>query len=150
MLSQTTTKHHYFVPCIRLEDLPSPGSATSRNVGGVTMCIAVDPHGAVFALADQCPPVGKSLSLSKVNSDGTIQDPVLGTKFCLRTGHVVGEWCPDGIGRLFASISNPEAVATFPLKQKGRSLTVEIDAGEDVHFESNYWSKAEGHHLDFA
>ena len=75
-----------YVPCIEVADLPAPGSATSGVAGGLAICIAVDPKGSVFALGDKCPPVNQPLSFGKVNSDGTIQDPVLGTKFSLKTG----------------------------------------------------------------
>ena len=39
-----------YVPCIAVEDLPAPGSATSGVAGGLAICIAVDPKGSVFAL----------------------------------------------------------------------------------------------------
>merc|ERR1712174_156961 len=88
-----------YVPCIKVSDLPAPGSATSGVAGGLAICIAVDPKGAVYALGDKCPPVNQPLSFGKVEDDGTISDPVLGTKFSLRTGEVVS-WCPTGLGKL--------------------------------------------------
>ena len=120
-----------FVPCIKIEELPSPGSATSRSVEGVAICIVVDKVGSIFALADKCPPAGKRLSLGKICNDGTIQDPALGTKFSLRTGDVVGPWCPEGIGKLIGPVFTPVGVATFPIRQKGRSLVVQIDVHEE-------------------
>ena len=117
-----------YLPCIKIEELPQPGSATSRIVEGVAICIVVDEKGSIFALADKCPPAGKRLSLGTIGDDGTIQDPSLGTKFSLRTGKVVGAWCPDGMGRLIGPVFAPAGVETFPIRQKGRSLVVQIKA----------------------
>merc|ERR1712029_1120566 len=96
-----------FTPCIRTDELPAPGSATSGVAGGLAICIAVDPKGAVYALGDKCPPVNQPLSFGKVESDGTICDPVLGTKFNLKTGSVVGKWCPSVIGRILGGAFSP-------------------------------------------
>merc|ERR1711935_1267455 len=83
-----------YVPCIKTSDLPPPGFATSGVAGGLAICIAVDPKGGVYALGDKCPPINQPLSFGKVE-EGTIEDPVLGTKFSLKTGLVVGKWCPS-------------------------------------------------------
>merc|ERR1712125_299533 len=84
-----------YVPCIAVDDLPKPGQATSGVAGGLAICIAVDPKGSVYALGDKCPPVNQPLSFGKVNRDGTIEDPVLGTKISLKSGKPVA-WCPTG------------------------------------------------------
>merc|ERR1719451_132375 len=54
-----------YMPCISTDDLPAPGSATSGVAGGLAICIAVDPKGAVYALGDKCPPVNQPLSFGK-------------------------------------------------------------------------------------
>ena len=128
-----------YVPCIPLSDLPSPGSATSGVAGGLAICIAVDPKGSVFALGDKCPPVNQPLSFGKVNTDGTIQDPVLGTKFSLKTGEVV-DWCPSGIGKIIGGAFTPIGVPTYPVRQKGGNLEVQVDVNYKAAFEANYWS----------
>eukprot|EP00543_Licmophora_paradoxa_P001569 CAMPEP_0202443704 /NCGR_PEP_ID=MMETSP1360-20130828/2889_1 /ASSEMBLY_ACC=CAM_ASM_000848 /TAXON_ID=515479 /ORGANISM="Licmophora paradoxa, Strain CCMP2313" /LENGTH=181 /DNA_ID=CAMNT_0049059451 /DNA_START=40 /DNA_END=585 /DNA_ORIENTATION=- len=128
-----------YVPCISLKDLPKPGSATSGVAGGLAICVAVDPKGSVYALGDKCPPVNQPLSFGKVNSDGTIQDPVLGTKFSLKTGEVI-QWCPDGIGKLLGGLFDPIGVPTYPVRQKGGNVEVQVDVNAKANFEANYWS----------
>jgi len=129
-----------YVPCISTDDLPAPGSATSGVAGGLAICIAVDPAGKVYALGDKCPPVNQPLSFGKVNDDGTIQDPVLGTKFSLKTGEVVGNWCPAGIGKLIGGLFDPVGVPVYPVKAKGKTVEVQVDVNYKANFEANYWS----------
>eukprot|EP00531_Pseudo-nitzschia_arenysensis_P013462 CAMPEP_0116115718 /NCGR_PEP_ID=MMETSP0329-20121206/656_1 /TAXON_ID=697910 /ORGANISM="Pseudo-nitzschia arenysensis, Strain B593" /LENGTH=181 /DNA_ID=CAMNT_0003609169 /DNA_START=44 /DNA_END=589 /DNA_ORIENTATION=- len=129
-----------YVPCIAVEDLPAPGSATSGVAGGLAICIAVDPKGSVFALGDKCPPVNQPLSFGQVNGDGTIQDPVLGTKFSLKTGDVVGAWCPSGIGKLIGGAFSPIGVPTYPVKKAGKNIEVQVDVNAKLNFEANYWT----------
>jgi nitrite reductase/ring-hydroxylating ferredoxin subunit len=129
-----------YVPALKLKDLPKPGSATSGVAGGLAICIAVDPKGSVYALGDKCPPVNQPLSFGKVNPDGTISDPVLGTKFSLKTGEVVGPWCPSGIGRLLGGLFEPSGVPTFPVKSSGGFIQVQVDVNAKANFEANYWS----------
>mmetsp|Transcript_17932 Transcript_17932/g.41359 ORF Transcript_17932/g.41359 Transcript_17932/m.41359 type:complete len:184 (+) Transcript_17932:233-784(+) len=129
-----------YVPCISVDDLPAPGSATSGVAGGLAICIAVDPKGSVFALGDKCPPVNQPLSFGKVNNDGTIQDPVLGTKFSLKTGEVVGQWCPSGIGKLIGGAFSPIGVPTYPVKKSGKNIDVQVDVNAKLNFEANYWT----------
>jgi nitrite reductase/ring-hydroxylating ferredoxin subunit len=127
-----------YVPCIPLKDLPKPGKATSGVAGGLAICIAVDEKGSVFALGDKCPPVGQPLSYGQVKG-GTITDPVLGTKFDLKTGDVV-EWCPSGLGKLIGGAFTPQGVPTYPVKQSGGNLEVQVDVNYKFNFEANYWS----------
>jgi nitrite reductase/ring-hydroxylating ferredoxin subunit len=128
-----------YVPCISLKDLPKPGSATSGVAGGLAICIAVDKRGSVYALGDKCPPVNQPLSFGKVE-DGTIQDPVLGTKFSLKTGQVVGAWCPSGIGKLLGGAFSPVGVPTYPVKQVKGDLCVQVDVNYKLNYEAGYWT----------
>jgi len=128
-----------YVDCIPTADLPAPGSATSGVAGGLAICIAVDPKGAVYALGDKCPPVNQPLSFGKVGNDGTIADPVLGTKFSLKTGEVVS-WCPSGLGKLIGGLFDPQGVPTYPVKAQGKTLQVQVDVNYKANFESQYWS----------
>jgi len=128
-----------YVPCIATKDLPERGSATSGVAGGLAICIAVDSKGSVYALGDKCPPVNQPLSFGKVNTDGTIEDPVLGTKFNLKTGQVV-DWCPAGLGKLLGSIFDPVGVPTYPVQVKGANVMVQVDVNYKINFESEYWT----------
>jgi nitrite reductase/ring-hydroxylating ferredoxin subunit len=128
-----------FVNCITTDELPAPGSATSGVAGGLAICIAVDGKGAVYALGDKCPPVNQPLSFGKVGDDGTINDPVLGTKFDLKTGEVVS-WCPSGLGKLVGGIFDPVGVPTYPVKAQGKNIQVQVDVNYKANFESEYWT----------
>lgn len=127
-----------YVPCIPLKDLPKPGKATSGVAGGLAICIAVDERGSVYALGDKCPPVNQPLSFGSVKG-GTIADPVLGTTFSLKTGDVV-QWCPSGLGKLIGGAFTPTGVPTYPVRQRGGYLDVQVDVNAKFNFEANYWS----------
>jgi len=129
-----------YVPCISLDQLPAPGFATSGVAGGLAICIAVDPSGSVYALGDKCPPINQPLSFGKVNTDGTIQDPVLGTKFSLKSGEVSGAWCPSGIGKLLGAVFTPSGVPTYPVKKNKNSIEVQVDVNAKLNFEAEYWT----------
>jgi len=131
-----------YVPCIAVDDLPKPGTATSGVAGGLAICIAVDPKGSLYALGDKCPPVNQPLSFGSVESDGTIKDPVLGTKFDLKTGEVVGKWCPSGIGAIIGGAFTPIGVPTYPVRQRGKTIEVQVDVNAKFNFEANYWTGA--------
>jgi len=130
-----------YVNCLNLKDLPAPGGATSGVAGGLAICIAVDEKGSVFALGDKCPPVNQPLSFGKVSGQ-TIEDPVLGTKFSLKTGEVVGAWCPAGIGKLLGGLFDPIGVPFFPCKKAGQFIQVQVDVNAKANFESQYWAGA--------
>jgi nitrite reductase/ring-hydroxylating ferredoxin subunit len=127
-----------YVPVLPLDQLPKPGSATSGVAGGLAICIAVDQKGSVYALGDKCPPVNQPLSFGKV-SGNTIQDPVLGTTFNLKTG-AVESWCPSGIGKLIGGAFTPEGVPTYPVRKSGKNLEVAVDVNYKFNYEANYWS----------
>jgi nitrite reductase/ring-hydroxylating ferredoxin subunit len=128
-----------YCPCIPLSDLPKPGKATSGVAGGLAICIAVDSKGSVYALGDKCPPINQPLSFGKVNADGTIEDPLLGTKFSLKTGDVVS-WCPSGIGKILGGAFSPTGVPVYPVRQRGGNIEVQVDVNAKYNFEANYWS----------
>mmetsp|Transcript_7647 Transcript_7647/g.10940 ORF Transcript_7647/g.10940 Transcript_7647/m.10940 type:complete len:183 (-) Transcript_7647:311-859(-) len=128
-----------YVPCISSDDLPPPGKATSGVAGGLAICIAVDESGKLYALGDKCPPINQPLSFGNVK-DGAIADPVLGTKFSLKTGEVIGEWCPSGIGKILGRAFEPVGVPTYPVKAKGSVVEVQVDVNYKANFEAEYWS----------
>ena len=127
-----------YVPCIPLKDLPKAGSATSGVAGGLAICVAVDKDGSVYALGDKCPPVNQPLSFGKV-ANGCIEDPVLGTKFSLRSGNVE-DWCPSGIGKLLGGLFDPVGVPTYKVQKRGSNLEVQVDVNAKFAFEQQYWS----------
>ena len=128
-----------YVPCIKVEDLPDPGFATSGVAGGLAICIAVSPKGTIYGLGDKCPPVNQPLSFGRVTEE-TIDDPVLGTQFSLKTGQVVGAWCPAGIGKLLGGLFEPSGVPTYSVKKSGATIDVQVDVNYKANFEANYWS----------
>jgi len=127
-----------FRPCIPVADLPKPGGATSGVAGGLAICIAVDEKGAVYALGDKCPPINQPLSFGKV-ADGAITDPLLGTKFSLKSGDVV-DWCPSGIGKILGGAFTPVGVPVFKVRTRGQNVEVNVDVNAKYNFETNYWS----------
>eukprot|EP00587_Corethron_hystrix_P013519 CAMPEP_0113305570 /NCGR_PEP_ID=MMETSP0010_2-20120614/5145_1 /TAXON_ID=216773 ORGANISM="Corethron hystrix, Strain 308" /NCGR_SAMPLE_ID=MMETSP0010_2 /ASSEMBLY_ACC=CAM_ASM_000155 /LENGTH=187 /DNA_ID=CAMNT_0000160017 /DNA_START=422 /DNA_END=986 /DNA_ORIENTATION=- /assembly_acc=CAM_ASM_000155 len=127
-----------YVPVITKEQAPKPGSATSGVAGGLAICVACSPTGQLYALGDKCPPVNQPLSFGKVNKD-TIEDPVLGTKFSLKTGEVV-DWCPAGKENLLVDFSN---LLEFPLtlsRAQEKNIEVQVDVNYKLNFEAEYWS----------
>ncbi|GMI36982.1 hypothetical protein TrCOL_g2520 [Triparma columacea] len=128
-----------YAPCIPTKNIPKPGTATSGVCAGLAICIAVDKDGSIYALGDKCPPVNQPLSFGKV-ANGCIEDPVLGTKFNLKTGQVQGAWCPSGIGKLLGGLFEPSGVNTYPVKKQGANLCVQVDVNAKLAFEQQYWS----------
>ena len=129
-----------YVPVLSKDELPAPGKATSGVAGGLAICVAVDQKGSVYALGDKCPPINQPLSFGKVAGD-YIQDPVLGTKFNLKTGQVAdGDWCTSGIGKIVGGLFEPAGVPVYPVKTKGNTVEVQVDVNYKAAFESQYWS----------
>jgi nitrite reductase/ring-hydroxylating ferredoxin subunit len=103
----------------------------------------VDPSGKIYALGDKCPPVNQPLSFGQVNADGTIEDPVLGTKFSLKTGDVVGPWCPSwGIAWVIGKAFSPMGVPIYPVKKGKETIDVQVDVNYKFNYEADYWSGA--------
>lgn len=127
-----------YVDAIAVSDLPKPGGAVSAVAGGLAICIVVDQSGKLFALGDKCPPINQPLSFGSVGT-GVISDPILGTKFDLKTG-AVKEWCPSGIGKILGGAFDPVGVPSFPVKKAGSKVQVQVDVNAKLAFEANYWT----------
>lgn len=70
---------------------------------------------------------------------GKIKDPLTGTAFSLKTGEVVGPWCPNfPFSFLFAGIQ-PAGLPVFKAKTGGNAVQVEVDINAKTNFESGYW-----------
>jgi len=129
-----------YVPCVSTDDLPAPGKATSGVAGGLAICVAVDEGGKLWALGDKCPPINQPLSFGKVEG-GAICDPVLGTRFNLKTGQVAeGDWCPSPIGKIVGGLFEPAGVPVYACKTKGNVVEVQVDVNYKAAFESQYWA----------
>jgi nitrite reductase/ring-hydroxylating ferredoxin subunit len=127
-----------YVPCVAADAIPKPGKAVSTVAGGLAICVAVDEKGTVYALGDKAPPVGQPLSFGKVKN-GTISDPVLGTKFDLKTGEVVA-WCDSPIGKILGGLFEPQGVPVYAVKSGKSGIEVQVDVNYKFNFESEYWS----------
>jgi len=127
-----------YVPCIRADELPKKGKCTSGVAGGLSICIAVDEKGGVFALGDKCPPVFQPLSVGSV-ANGVISDPILGTKFNLKTGQVV-EWCTSPLGKIVGGLFTPVGVPVYPVKKGPKGVEVQVDVNYKLAYEQKYWS----------
>ena len=131
-----------YVPCLRIEDLPKPGFATACYAAGLSICIAVDHKGDVYALGDKCPPLGQPLSVGRVNNDGTIQGRFPGTKFSLKTGGVV-DWGPSGVGKVIGGFSETK-VPVYKVKKGDKTIDVEVNVDLQANFEAEYWARVLG------
>lgn len=127
---------------------PAPGKAAgglatagSKSSGGLDICIVCDKGGKLYALGNKAPPTGQPLEFGKVDSAaGTISDPTFGTKFSLKTGQVVGQWMPGGVGFLLKNLFNePSGVSVFPVRAKGDKVEVQINVNALVQFEQPFW-----------
>jgi len=127
-----------YVPCIRKDELPKRGKATSGVAGGLAICIAVDEKGGVFALGDKCPPANQPLSIGKVEG-GAIVDPILGSRFSLKTGQPV-EWCASPLGKIVGGLFTPSGVPTYPVKNGKQNIEVQVDVNYKLAYEQEYWS----------
>jgi len=66
---------------------------TQSDEATLTISLA---DGRTFVLQDACPPTNHSLLHAEVDpAILSVQDPVFGTRFDLRTGRIRGAWCPD-------------------------------------------------------
>lgn len=128
-----------YVPCISADDIPEVGRATSGVAGGLAICIAND-GGKLWALGDKCPPINQPLSFGKVE-DGCICDPVLGTKFNLKTGQVAdGDWCCSPIGKIVGGLFESGGVPTYSCKANKNVVEVQVDVNYKANYESDYWA----------
>jgi len=129
--SHRSKRRHKYVPIIPLSRMPGRGGITYGDIAGHRLCIAVSHDGLVHAFDDKCPPVNNPLSSGKI-SGYTIEDPVLGTTFDLKTGEV-HEWCPGKLGVFVGGMFEPKGVPVYPVRAKGKHLEVGIDAAPKDH-----------------
>merc|ERR1712070_529904 len=115
---------------------PGPGQIVSAVRYGLDVAIAND-GGKLYAVSNRAPPTSQPLSLGKI-VDGCITDPTFGTKFDLKTGAVVGTFCPAFFG-IFGKLFAPKDIAAFQAKASGDNVQVNVNVNARAQFEQNYW-----------
>merc|ERR1719486_322598 len=70
------------------------GKTVSGICAGLDICVAVDTDGSVYALGNKSPVLGTPMAAGRV-AGGEIKDPLTGTSFSVKSGQVVGPWCPN-------------------------------------------------------
>mmetsp|Transcript_10768 Transcript_10768/g.27420 ORF Transcript_10768/g.27420 Transcript_10768/m.27420 type:complete len:193 (-) Transcript_10768:249-827(-) len=137
VFGRTKDSRKSFIPAVSTEAL-KPGSAVSAICSGLDICIAVDTDGSVYALGNKSPVLGTPMALGPVKA-GKIKDPLTGTTFSLKTGEVVGKWCPNFPFSFLFQLIEPAGLPVFKAKTGGGSVQVEVDINAKTNFESGYW-----------
>jgi len=118
-----------------------PDTIGSGFQNGLEIAIA-NVEGNYYALANKLPPTGQPATfatLGKIQGKRCINDPVSGTSYDLKTGKVVGDWCPSLVGKLLKILYVPADVPIFPCRKVGAKIEVQIDVNAKAKFESQYW-----------
>lgn len=137
VFGRTKETRKQFVPAVTQDQL-KPGSAVSAICSGLDICIAADTDGSVYALGNKSPVLGTPMALGPVKA-GKIKDPLTGTSFSLKTGEVVGDWCPNFPFSILFSLIEPAGLPVFKAKTSGNAVSVEVDINAKTNFESGYW-----------
>jgi len=114
------------------------GGAVSAICSGLDICIAVDTDGSVYAMGNKSPVLGTPMAIGPVKA-GKIKDPITGTSFSLKTGEVVGPWCPNFPFSFLFALIEPAGLPVFKCKTSGGAVSVEVDINAKTNFESGYW-----------
>jgi len=137
VFGRTKESRKSFVPACSTDNVV-PGSAVSAICSGLDICIAVDTDGSVYALGNKSPVLGTPMAAGVVKA-GTIKDPLTGTSFSLKTGEVVGNWCPNFPFSILFGLLEPQGLPVFKAKAGGGQVSVEVDVNAKTNFESGYW-----------
>ena len=110
------------------------------QVNGLNLLLVADADGSIYCVANVCPHIGTPLEQGEVK-DGKVVCPLHRTAFSLESGEVVGDWCPFPplVGPLTGKLRPPQNLATFPVRQRGRTIEVLVDSSAKANFEKNYW-----------
>jgi 3-phenylpropionate/trans-cinnamate dioxygenase ferredoxin subunit len=76
-----------FVPVARVADIPDGELFAADAPDGKPVCL-VNLGGVIYALHDRCPHQEFPISAGAVMDDGTIECPLHGARFDVRTGRV--------------------------------------------------------------
>jgi nitrite reductase/ring-hydroxylating ferredoxin subunit len=116
-----------------------PGGVVSGFQFGQEIAIAKSQSGKLFAISNKLPPTGQPATFGTVEGNKIIE-PISGTTFNMATGKVDGTWCPSLVGKiLLGKIVSPTDVPTFPVRDQGGKLQVQINKNAKAQFEQNYW-----------
>jgi len=117
-----------------------PNSLTAGFGGGQDILIATDKGGKIFATANVCPHIGTPLDQGTVEGN-TIVCPLHRSAFDLKTGKLVGPWCPAPplVGPLTGKLESPRELLTFQARKSGDKVQVLLDVNAKARFDANYW-----------
>jgi len=118
----------------------SPSSLKAAFGAGQDILIATDKSSKLFATANVCPHIGTPLDQGTVEGN-TIVCPLHRSAFDLKTGKLVGPWCPAPpiVGPLTGKLKSPRELATFQVRKQGDKVQVLLDVNAKARFDSNYW-----------
>ena len=117
-----------------------PNSLKAAFGAGLDILVATNQGGSVFATANVCPHIGTPLDQGTVEN-GAIVCPLHRSAFDLKSGKLVGPWCPAPplIGPLTGKLKSPRALKTFQARTIGDKVQVLVDVNAKARFDSNYW-----------
>ena len=116
-----------------------PNSLTAAFGAGQDILIATSGN-SVFAAANVCPHIGTPLDQGTVEN-GAIVCPLHRSAFDLKTGKLVGPWCPAPplIGPLTGKLKSPRSLQTFQARTQGGNVQVLLDTNAKKRFDASYW-----------
>jgi len=137
MSTKSIPSKQAWVTFVNAADCP-PGTVASGFQYGQEIAIANDA-GKYYAVANKLPPTSQPATFGEILGGGKLKEPITGTTFDMRTGKVIGEWCPSLIGKAFRLLVGPTTVNTYPVRKSGNSLQVQININAKLQFEQSYW-----------
>merc|ERR1719221_733927 len=135
--AKTIPTKNVFVTFADAKDVP-PGTITSGFRFGQEIAI-VNEKGTLYAISNKLPPTSQPATFGELSGDGTLKEPISGTKFSLKTGKVVGPWCPSLIGQGLKLLVGETRLQTYRVRKSGNSIQVEINVNAKLQFEQSYW-----------
>jgi nitrite reductase/ring-hydroxylating ferredoxin subunit len=117
-----------------------PSSLKACFGAGQDILIATDKGGKAFAAANVCPHIGTPLDQGTVEA-GAIVCPLHRSAFDLKTGKLVGPWCPAPplIGPLTGKLKSPRQLQVFQCRNQGGKIQVLLDVNAKKRFDANFW-----------
>merc|ERR1719454_1122083 len=117
-----------------------PSSLKPVFGAGQDILIATSSNGKVFAAANVCPHIGTPLDQGTVENNAIVC-PLHRSAFDLKTGKLVGPWCPAPplVGPLTGKLKSPRELLTFQARKQGDKVQVLLDVNAKKRFDANYW-----------